>query len=173
MSMMTDKQAIRESGPASAQATELTEVELVWIEKQIEHWIRFGHETSERLIDRRRRCVSFAPESVFALIRWAANRFGTVSSHLYVVRTVRPGCGFQTVPSVTPGGDILLHVASWPKVERVLSHIDAIEALRIDLSAVAPDHWRHVHNRLATGEPPRPYTLARHRAWLKRLEVSQ
>lgn len=173
MSVMTDKQAIRQAGPASAQATELTEVELVWIEKEIEHWIRFGHETSERVIDRRRRCVSFAPERVFALIRWAANRYGTLSSHLYVVRTVRPGCGFQTVPSVTPGGDILLHVASWPKVERVLRHIDAIEAMRIDPSAVAPDHWRHVHNRLAIGEPPRPYTLARHRAWLKRLEVSQ
>jgi len=173
MSVMTGRQAICQTAPAAAQADELTEVELVWIEKQTEHWIRFGHETSERLIDRRRRCVTFAPERVFALIRWAANRFGTVSSHLYVVRTVRPGQGFQTVPSVTPGGDILLHVASWPKVERVLSHIDAIEALRIDPSAVAPDYWRHLHNRLATGEPPRPYTLARHRAWLKRQEVSQ
>lgn len=173
MSGLTGRQAIRQDSPAVAQAGELTEVELVWIEKQTEHWIRFGHETSERLIDRRRRCVTFAPESVFALVRWAANRFGTVSSHLYVVRTARPGQGFQTVPSVTPGGDVLLHVASWPKVERVLGHIDAIEALRIDPCAVAPDHWRHLHNRLATGEPPRAYTLARHRAWLKRQEVSQ
>ena len=35
-------------------------------------------------------------------------------------------------------------------------------------AAVAPDHWRHVHNRLAAGQDPRPYTAARHRAWLLR-----
>ena len=33
---------------------------------------------------------------------------------------------------------------------------------------VAPDHWRHIHNRPAAGEQPRPYTLARHKAWLLR-----
>jgi hypothetical protein len=36
---------------------------------------------------------------------------------------------------------------------------------------VAPEHWRHVHNRLAAGETPRPYTRERHRAWLLRREL--
>ena len=32
-----------------------THVELTWIEKRIEHWIRFGHDFSEKILDRRRR----------------------------------------------------------------------------------------------------------------------
>jgi len=67
---------------------------------------------------------------------------------------------------VTPGGDILLRVDGWPKVERVLQLIDAIEAIGIDPLDVAPDHWRHVHNRLTAGETPRAYTMQRHRAFL-------
>ncbi len=35
----------------------------------------------------------------------------------------------------------------------------------------SPDHWRHVHNRLAAGEEPRAYTADHHRAWLKRRSV--
>ncbi|MDP3748832.1 MAG: DUF2840 domain-containing protein, partial [Phenylobacterium sp.] len=38
----------------------------------------------------------------------------------------------------------------------------------VDPCEVAPDHWRHVHDRLAAREAPRPYTPERHRAWLLR-----
>jgi hypothetical protein len=58
----------------------LTTVELTWIEKRIEHWVRFGHPVEDRILDRRRRLMSFTPDSVFAFIRWAANDFGTVVS---------------------------------------------------------------------------------------------
>ena len=47
-----------------------------------------------------------------------------------------------------------------------------VEALGIDPEDAAPDHWRHVHARLLANEPPRPYTQARHRAWLKRRHVT-
>jgi hypothetical protein len=60
----------------------LTRVELTWIEKKIEHWIRFGREADEQILDRRRRIVGFTPNSVFAFVRWAANDFGTVISRI-------------------------------------------------------------------------------------------
>ncbi|WP_231487005.1 DUF2840 domain-containing protein [Paracoccus pantotrophus] len=41
----------------------------------------------------------------------------------------------------------------------------------IDAVEVSPDHWRHVHNRLAAGERPRSYSPTQHRAWLKRRSV--
>lgn len=145
---------------------DLTQVELVWIEKQIEHWIRFGREVREQVVDRRRRILFFPPGAVFALVRWAANEHGTMLSRLDILRAVDPGEPFQTIPTVTPGGDILLRVDGWPKVERMLQRIDAIEAIGIDPVEVAPDHWRHVHNRLTAGETPRPYTMPRHRAFL-------
>ena len=104
-------------------------------------------------------------------MRWAANEHGTVLSRLDILRTVERGAACQTVPTVTPGAEVLLHVDGWPKVERVLQLIDAIEARGIDPTAVSPDHWRHVHNRIAVGQPSRLYTIERHHAWLKRREI--
>jgi hypothetical protein len=145
-----------------------TLVELTWVEKKIEHWIRFGHQTYEQILDRRRRVIGFPPRSVFALNRWAANEFGTIISRIDIVRTIGAGEPFQTLPFVRPGGDILLKIEGWPKVERVLQAIDAIEALGVDPVDVSPDHWRHVHNRLTAGEAPRAYSAEQHRAFLLR-----
>ena len=69
----------------------LTRVELTWLEGRIEHWIRFGHKAGETILDRRRRVVGFASNSVFAFVRWAANDFGTVISRVDIVRAVDQG----------------------------------------------------------------------------------
>src|SRR5262249_34365453 len=45
---------------------------------------------------------------------------------------VAPGKRYITVPYVRPGGESLLQISGWPKVEKVLQAIDAIEALGID-----------------------------------------
>jgi hypothetical protein len=153
------------SGPP---ADDLTHVELIWMEKQIEHWIRFGHDVAEQILDRRRRILSFAPNSIFAYVRWAANDFGTVVSRIDILRAVRPGEPFSTVGYVRPGAEILLRASGWPKVERVLQAIDAVEQAGVDPADACPDHWRHVHNRLITGNEPRPYTRERHTAWILR-----
>lgn len=146
----------------------LTHVELTWVEKRIENWIRFGSHAHEQILDRRRRVLSFRPGAVFAFVRWASNDFGTVISRIDIVRAVARGEAYQTLPFVRPGGDVLLKIESWPKVERVLQVIDAIERAGIDPEAVSPDHWRHVHNRLTVGHEPRAYTLDHHRAFLLR-----
>ena len=149
----------------------LTHVELIWLEKQIEHWIRFGRDVAEQIVDRRQRILSFAPGSIVAFVRWAANDYGTVVSRIDILRAVTPGEAFSTVGSVRPGGDILLRISGWPNVERVLQAIDAIEQLGIDPVDACPDHWRHIHNRLAAGDTPRPYTREQHRAWLLRRRI--
>ena len=149
----------------------LTHVELIWLEKRIEHWIRFGRDVAEQILDRRRRILSFAPNSVFAYVRWAANDFGTVVSRIDILRAIGPGEAFSTVAYVRPGGEILLRLSGWPKVERVLQAIDAVEQLGIDPADACPDHWRHVQNRLASVDAPRLYTRERHRAWLLRRRI--
>ncbi|MFN5450229.1 DUF2840 domain-containing protein [Bradyrhizobium sp.] len=148
-----------------------TLVELTFQKQKIAPWIRFGRKTYEQILDRRRSIVGFAPNSIFAFVRWAAGEYGTIISRIDIVRAVRRGEPFQTLPFVRPGGDILLKVESWPRVERVLQAIDAIERLGIDPAAVSPDHWRHVHNRMAAGEMPRSYTLDQHRAYLLRRRI--
>ncbi|MBR0962519.1 DUF2840 domain-containing protein [Tardiphaga sp. 538_B7_N1_4] len=150
----------------------LTHVELTWQAKRIEHRIRFGHPVATARLDRHRRRVSFAPGAIFAVMRWAANDFGTVLSRIDVLRAVQAEESFTTVPLVQPGGVILLTISGWPKVERVLQAIDGVEALGIDPADAAPEHWHHVHNRLSVGDTPRTYTMTRHKAWLKRRRVA-
>ena len=151
----------------------MTRVELTWREKRIEHWIRFGAIAEEQRLDRHRRIVGFAPGSAFAFVRWAANQYGTIISRMDIVRAVSAGEPYQTLPFVRPGGEILLRLHGWPKVETVLKAIDAIERLGIDPADVAPDHWRHIHNRLSVNEPFRAYALDQHRAWLKRAAIGE
>ncbi len=124
------------------------------------------------MIDRHRRAVFFAPGSVFAFIRWAANDYGTITSRLDILRAVAPGRACQTLPFVRPGGEILVKVEGWPKVEQILHHVDGIETQGIDPADVDPDHWRHVGHWMRAGAAPRAYTLPRHRAWLRRREIA-
>jgi hypothetical protein len=148
-----------------------THVELIWLEKQIEHWIRFGHDVAEYILDRRQRVLSFAPGSVIAFVRWAANDYGTILSRIDILRAVSAGESYSTVGSVQPGGDILLRISGWQKVERVLRAIDAVEQLGVDPADASPDYWRHIHNRLTVGDAPRQYTREQHRAWLLRRRI--
>jgi hypothetical protein len=151
----------------------LTHVELVWLKKRIENYIRFGQVASNRSIDRSRRFVSFTPGSIFAFVRWTANDFGTVASRIDILRAVASGERSSTVAYVRPGADILLAAIGWPNVEKVLKIIDAVEAIGIDPIDVSPDYWRHAHSRLAAREAPRPYTRQRHQAWLLRRRVER
>ena len=89
-------------------------------------------------------------------------------SRIDILRATIPGERYSTVPCVNPGGGSLLRLSGWPKVERVLQAIDAVEAAGVDPVEACPDHWRHVHNRLTAGQEPRPYLRERHAAWLKR-----
>ena len=152
-------------------ASDLTTVEILWLEKRIENRVRFGRFVSEKLVDRNRRVLSFAPGSIFAFVRWTSNDFGTVLSRIDILRAATPGRPYSTVPWITPGGESLLRLSGWPKVERVLQLIETVEALDIHPADAAPDYWHHVHNRLSVNEAPRPYTRSRHQAWLHRRRV--
>ena len=158
----------RPGGPAPF----TTLVELTFQKKKVERWIRFGRKSFEQIIDRRCSLIGFAPESIFAFVRWASNDYGTIVSRLDILRAVGRGEPYQTVPFVRPGGEILLRIDGWPKVQRVLALIDAVDALGVDPADVAPDHWRHVHNHMIAGQEPNPYTAERHAAWVSRRRIA-
>ena len=153
--------------PASAPLPP-TKVQLIWLKGQLQRWVRFGHIVDERLIDRRRRVVSFTPGAIFAVVHWEAGQYGTTLSRLWVLRATMPGEAFDPVPFVTPSTEVLLDLRTWVKVQAALVVIDAIEAQGLRPERVAPDHWRHVGGRIAVAQTPSPYTRARHRAWLMR-----
>jgi len=142
-----------------------TEVELIFLPGRVERWIRFGRPSAERIVDRRRRVLSFPVGAVFALMRWEGGPFGTVASRLDIVRAVAPGAPMTLTPFVAPGGELLLRLHGWPRVQRALGAIDSVEALGVSPETAAPAYWRHVGNRILAGLEPRPYDAARHRAW--------
>jgi hypothetical protein len=107
-----------------------------------------------------------------ASVRRTSNDFGTVLSRIDILRAAILGQRAIRLPWIDPGGESLLRLSGWPKVERVLHLIDAVEALTIDPVEAAPDHWHHVHNRLSVNETPRSYTRSRHQAWLHRRKVA-
>ena len=150
------------------ESARLTTVELVFYRERTERWLRFGRDVGERLLDRRRRLILFAAESVFAFVRWEGNDHGTVLSRIDILRACRAGEAMSTVPGISPGGEILLRLSGWPRVKRVFDLIAAIEGSGIDPVDVAPEYWRHAHNRIATGQAPRLYRSDQHDAWLRR-----
>src|ERR1700690_2453375 len=85
--------------------SDLTTVELLWLEKRIENRVRFGRAVSESILDRNRRILSFAPGSIFAFVRWTSNDFGTIISRIDIIKAVAPGQRCVTVPYVRPGGE--------------------------------------------------------------------
>lgn len=147
---------------------QLTHVTLFWRKGEREDWLKFGKPVANRIVSRSERIESYAAGQVFGLVRWASNEYGTVRSALDIVCAVDGHEPCTPVLQVDPGGDVLLSVHGWPKVAQVFRLIDAIEAAGIDPCDVAPDHWRHIHNRMAGREVPRHYSPARHRAWLQR-----
>lgn len=151
--------------------TDHTDVELYFDKGKAERWIRFGRIRSTRVIDSKRKVVSFAAGDVFAYVRWAANEYGTIASRIDILCAVAPHEAFSTVPGVTPGGEILLRIVTWTKVQKVFAAIDTVEALGFDPAEIAPDHWRQVHNRISGGHEPRPYTKDQHHAWLLRRQI--
>lgn len=155
-----------------AQADGLTEAEQKWDEGRTERWVRFGHPAGDRIIDLQRRVLSFAPGSVFAFVRWQGNDFGTVLSRIDILRAHCPNAECTSIGHVRPGAEILLRLSGWPKVQRALDEITAIEHFGFDPADICPDHWRHIHNRLSAGEQPRSYTPERHAIWLKRRELT-
>ena len=91
--------------PSDGPAPFTTLVELTFQKQKVEHWIRFGRKSYERIIDRRRSVVGFAPDSVFAFVRWAADDHGTIVSRIDIVRAVRQRCTDQEVTFIQVDGD--------------------------------------------------------------------
>lgn len=157
--------------PTSPRGGALTEVELTWIEGRHELWIRFGRVAAERILSRATRVMVFRPGAIFAHVRRTSNDFGTIHSNIAIAAAAAPGGAYATLPFVRPGAEILARIDGWPKVKKVLEAIDAVEAAGIDACDAAPDHWRHVGNRIAAGVPFRPYGTDRHEAWLRRRAI--
>ena len=97
---------------------EFTHVELTFLEKRVQNWIRFGRIADERVIDRQRRIISFSAGQHLchrSLFRQRLRHCGLADRHS-ARRSVRRA--FSTVPFVRPGGESLLRLAAGRRSRR-------------------------------------------------------
>lgn len=151
--------------------TALTLVEIAFYPEVMNDWLRFGTPDKERVIDRRRSLAGFAPDRLFAYIRWRGGDYGTSDWRLFVLRAGRPGERIITIPGVRPGAELLFQLVGKTKVQRALTLIDELELGNIAPENISPAWWRVMGNRLLTGIPVRAYSANQHQALRKIMQV--
>ena len=143
-----------------------TRVEIAFYPDHLNWWLRFGAPDERQDLDRRRSLALFRPGRIFGYVRWRANEYGTQEWRFTIVQSGEPSLLLSRVEGVHPGGEVLLLVTGNTKVKRALLQIDALETAGFEPADVSPAYYRHVHNRITTGQPVRNYSDAQHQAHL-------
>lgn len=149
-----------------------TRVEIAFYPEHLNHWLRFGDPDEQHDLDRRRSLALFKPGRIFGYVRWRANEYGTQDWQITVVQTAEPSLLLSRIEGVTPGGEVLLLATGNAKVKRALLQIDALEAAGFEPADVSPAYYRHVHNRITSGQPIHAYSTAQHAAYLAARRVA-
>ena len=144
----------------------LTRTEIEFYPEFANHWLRFGEPDHEFDLDRRRAVAFFKPAKLFGYVRWLANAYGTQSWQFAVILTGQPEDRISLFAGIRPGGHILLHATGKAKVKRSLELIDELEGAGFEPENISHAYLRHAHNRVAVGQPVRPYSSAQHAAYI-------
>jgi len=75
--------------PTEQLAAGIVEVDLTWVAGRMEHRVVFGQSLAERVTEPHRKTVTFAPASIFAVMRWAASDLGLTVARLEILREPR------------------------------------------------------------------------------------
>jgi uncharacterized protein DUF2840 len=146
----------------------LTCVNLVFIPRRMNIYLRFGRPCAHRALDRQHRLAMFSPDCILGRVHWEANQYGTTLWQLTILQTAHPREPVQRLIGVQPGASILLQAHGAAQVQALLRLIDHIEAQAIDPADVSPAYWQSLQSRAAANiELPR-YHPDRHAAYLAR-----
>ena len=149
----------------------LTRVDLFFLEDRVNYWLRFGDFSVDKNIDRRRAFAWFKPDQLCCYTRWWANDYGTQGWSLAILRScVEYDDNMQSYPGVHPGAEMLLQVRGKTYVKRILSILDEIESLNVNLPEVSPDYYRYLGQSILARSVPHSYSIEQHLAFLKRSE---
>jgi len=124
-----------------------TEVELYFLKGKVERWIRFGAPISERTLDRRRRIATFAPGAFSPSCAGLRTTTGRWFPDRYSARLPR-GEACSTVPWAKPARKFCCGLSAGQGPARPESN-RLRRGAGLPPQEICPDHWRHVHSRLA------------------------
>ena len=128
----------------------LTLAAIRWRKNRRNDRILFG--APERLVrlDWQRSLAAFLPGSVFGYERWEANKYGTQSWLIFVLKAEKPKANFSQIPGVFPGAQILLYVRGKEACKAFLSHFDDIRA-KGAFEENDPILWQQIGHRIQAG----------------------
>lgn len=131
-------------------ADDLTLVSIAWRKRRRNHRLLFGTPYRWVRLDWRRRCAAFKPGQIFAYERWRANKYGTQSWQVFVVKTISTTGSGQRIAGVMPGGELLLSAHGAAASKRVLKTFDQLSDV-CPIDSISENRWRQIACLQSTG----------------------
>ena len=145
----------------------LTRVNLLFLPEFANDWLRFGDCSYWRPLDKRRAIAAFAPDAVFAYVRWRAGNYGTKDWRVLFCRAGRPGDLLQKIPGVYPGAELLCYINGKKRVQNTLAFIDSLEGKGYEPQRLPPSYWRCASVQLLLGNQEAQLNAAKFSAQVK------
>jgi hypothetical protein len=124
-------------------ASELTTVSIAWRKRRRNHRLIFGAPYRWVRLDWRRRLAAFTPGQIFAYERWRANKYGTQSWQIFVVKAGRHKTCVQRIPGVFPGAELLLAAYGSTASKRLLKCFDQLGKTE-PLERISEHRWKQI-----------------------------
>lgn len=132
-----------------------TKVQQLYSEGICNHRILHGQFDEERTIIIQEGLTKkesyFAPNKIVFYERWERNNFGTTSWEIFAFKTAEPLREIQSIPGVSPGAILCLHVSGKMKVKAVFQFLDELKAKNIDPCSLSEPHIRFLNSRVLAG----------------------
>ncbi|MEO0883037.1 MAG: DUF2840 domain-containing protein [Pseudomonadota bacterium] len=124
-------------------ANNLTAVSIAWRKRRRNHRLLFGTPYRWVRLNWRRRLAVFQPDQIFGYERWHANKYGTQSWQIFVVKAVSPTMLTQRIPGIMPGGELLLFADGPTASKCLLKTFDRL-AKSDPLELFSECRWRQI-----------------------------
>ena len=91
----------------------------------------------------RRELVAFTPGQIFAYERWRANKYGTQSWQIFVVKAGHQNDCVQLIPGIFPGAVLLLATYGSTASKRLLNCFEQLGKIE-PLERISESRWRQI-----------------------------
>lgn len=129
-----------------------------WKKRRRNHRVLFGVADRSVRLDWQRSIVAFRPEQIFGYERWDANKYGTQSWTIDILKSARPDQQISRVRGVKPGAVVLASLRGGVKCRAVLNIIDKLESTG-DIARLGNTEWRLIGSEIQDGlRPESPFS---------------
>ena len=148
---------------------DLTEVKVIFLHEQVNHYTRFGHPVLKETITPHQGFEYYPPKALVGYIQWQGGDYGSRLWRFMIFMAVKHShkSPLQVIEAVTPAVNLILDLEGATKVRAALKAIDHIESLGLDPADESPAFYGYLHQRITVNQPYHPYSIKQHDSYLK------